>query len=92
MNYNFVDEKNTMVITTKNIVNKEKSILLVSHDEDDGMWEFLDGDDVKEEDAIIVSLFEIVQLDSTVNQIADLPLGWISYRDSIQNEWIKQKN
>ena len=92
MNYNFVDEKNTMVITTKNIVNKKKSILLVSHDEDDGMWEFLDGDDVKEEDAMIVSLFEIVQLDSTVNQIADLRLGWISYRDSIQNEWIKQKN
>ena len=56
MNYNFVDEKNTMVITTKNIVNKKKSILLVSHDEDDGMWEFLDGDDVKEEDAMIVSL------------------------------------
>ncbi len=32
---------------------------------------------------MIVSLFEIVQIDSTVNQIADLPLGWISYRDSI---------
>ena len=92
MNYNFIDEKNTMVITTKKIINKEKSILLVSHDEDDGMWEFLDGDDVKEEDAIVVSLFEMVHLDSTVNQIADLPLGWIAYRDNIHSKWLKQKN
>lgn len=92
MNYEFIDEKNTMVITTQKIVSKEKNILLVSHDKDDGMWEFLDGDDVKEEDAIIVSLLEIVHLDSTVNQIADLPLGWIAYRDNIQNEWIKHKN
>ncbi len=92
MNYNFIDEKNTMVITTKKIINQEANILLVSHDEDDGMWEFLDGDGIKEEDAMIVSLLEIVQIDATVNQIADLPLGWIAYRDNIQCKWLKQKN
>ena len=92
MNYKFTEEKNTMVISTKKIISKEVDILLVSHDEDDGMWEFLHGDDVKEEEAVIVSLLEIVHLDSTVNQIADLPLGWIAYRDNIQDVWIKQKN
>ena len=92
MKYEFIDEKNTMVITTKNIVNKEKSIMLVSHDEDDGMWEFLEGEEVKEEDAMIISLYEMVNIDPTVNQVADLPLGWIAYRDVEQDKWIKQKN
>lgn len=73
-------------------MNKESSILLVSHDEDDGMWEFLDGDDINEEEAMIVSLLEIAQIDITVNQIADLPLGWIAYRENVYSEWVKQKN
>ena len=92
MKYEFIDDKNTMVITTKNIVSKEKSIMLVSHDEDDGMWEFLEGEEVKEEDAMIISLYEMVNIDSTVNQVADLPLGWIAYRDIEQDKWIKRKN
>ncbi|RKM58589.1 hypothetical protein D6856_12610 [Butyrivibrio sp. XB500-5] len=82
----------TTVITTKNIVNGEKDILLVSHDEDDGMWEFLEGDVVKEEEAMIISLYEMVNIDPTVNQIADLPLGWIAYRDSKLDAWTKRKN
>ncbi|SFU30771.1 hypothetical protein [Butyrivibrio sp. INlla21] len=92
MKYEFIDDKNTMVITTKNIVSKEKSIVLVSHDEDDGMWEVLEGEEVKEEDAMIISLYEMVNIDPTVNQVADLPLGWIAYRDIEQDKWIKQKN
>lgn len=92
MNYDFLDEKNTTVISTKKIMNKESSIMLVSHDEEDGMWEFLDGDDVNEEDAMIVSLFEIVQIDETINQIADLPIGWIAYRENVFSKWVKQIN
>ena len=33
----FEDAPNTAIITTKDIINKQKSILLVSHDEEDGM-------------------------------------------------------
>ncbi|SFV00461.1 hypothetical protein [Butyrivibrio sp. INlla21] len=91
MKYEFIDDKNTMVITTKNIVSKEKSIMLVSHDEDDGMWEFLEGEEVKEEDAMIISLYEMVSIDPTVNQIADLPLGYIAYRNSGHEDWVKQE-
>lgn len=90
--YNFTDKKNTMVITTKRIMNNKSNILLVSHDDEDGMWQFLDGEDVDEEDATIVSLGEIVGIDNTINQIADLPLGWIAFRDSVYSQWNKQSN
>ncbi len=38
--YKFLDAKNTMAITTRRIVSGKSDILLVSHDEDDGMWDF----------------------------------------------------
>ena len=40
-------DKSTIVITTKEIINKTKKVALVFHDEEDGIWEFLDGEDVK---------------------------------------------
>ncbi len=87
MIYCFSEHKNTMVITTKDIVNGKKDILLVSHDEEDGIWEFLDGDTAVEEDATIISLFEIVQLDESVNVLYDLPLGWLAYRQNKNLCW-----
>lgn len=92
MEYKFRDDKNTIAITTKKIVSGQSDILLVSHDEDDGMWEFLDGEDVCEENALIVSMSEIVQIDESINELYDLPLGWIAYRESKTTEWIRSFN
>ena len=92
MEYKFLDDKNTMAITTKKILSGQSDILLVSHDEDDGMWEFLDGEDVCEENALVVSMFEMVQIDESINKLYDLPLGWIAYRESKTTEWIRNLN
>ena len=88
--YNFLEEKKTMVITTKNIINQIKDITFVSHDDEDGMWEFLDGDEVDETNAAIVSLFEIVQLDNSINELYELPLGGLAYRNNKNEKWIIQ--
>ncbi len=92
MEYKFLDDKNTMAITTKKIVSGQSDILLVSHDEDDGMWEFLDGEDVCEENALVVSMSEMVQIDESINKLYDLPLGWIAYRESKTTDWIRNLN
>lgn len=92
MEFKFSDDKNTMVITTKNIIQKKKDIKLVSHDEDDGMWEFLDGEEVDEKSAAIVSLFEMVLIDNSINELFDLPLGWIAYRENRNLEWTRSIN
>lgn len=91
MKYGFNEKTNTMVITTKGILEKRKNILFISHDEDDGIWEFLDGVDVKEEDAAIVSIFEIVEIDPSINFISDLPMGWVAYRNDIESDWVRCK-
>lgn len=89
MELKFLQDKNTMVITTKDIIQKKKDIKLVSHDEDDGMWEFLDGDEVDEKSAAVVSINEIVEIDNSINELFDLPLGWIAHRESKDSKWIR---
>lgn len=78
MRYLFKDAKNTIVITTKEILNGEHPVTSVFHDLDDGMWQFLDGEELSEERAAIISLKEMVEIDDSVNDIANLPLGGIA--------------
>jgi hypothetical protein len=54
---------------------------------EDGDWQFLDGDDVSEEDAKTVSLKRIVGLDPSVKSLADLPIGWAAERRSPDQPW-----
>jgi len=89
-NWMFKDKPNVMVLTTKNIVNNRKPILSVWHDADDGMWQFLDGTNVDEDDAMIVSLEYMVSIDNSVNEISDLPLGWVAWREQKGFPWKKQ--
>ena len=83
----FSDKPNVAVITTINIVKKKKPILAVWHDADDEMWQFLDGTSVRKKDARIIGLEEIITIDDTVNEISDLPLGWVAWRDKKGSSW-----
>ena len=67
------------MITLKRILQAERPIRYVSHDLDDGGWQFLDGGDLHEEDAMVVGLGEIVRFDPTVRELADLPLAWYAW-------------
>ncbi|CAH8713641.1 hypothetical protein M5W83_16390 [Paenibacillus thiaminolyticus] len=39
----------------------------------------------------IISLQEMMQLDSSIAELADLPLGWAAWRNSAADEWHRQK-
>lgn len=60
----------------------------MSHDEDDGAWQFhsIDGAPM-ESDARLVLLKNIVERDLTVAELADLPCGWIAWRDTEEAAW-----
>ncbi|WIV21132.1 hypothetical protein QPK24_10880 [Paenibacillus polygoni] len=83
----FDDPENVATITTKDIIERTKQIKYVSHDDEDGMWQFHSGELVKEEDGRIVSLQEIIIIDPTVMELVHLPLGWIAIRDNINDKW-----
>ena len=86
-NWPFEDSPNTAVITTCQVTEQNAPILLVSHDADDGGWQFLAGEPLREADARVVAMRRIWALDPSVGQLADLPLGWQAWRASPLDPW-----
>ncbi len=83
----FEDAPNTAVFTTKSVTSGDEPILHVSHDADDGAWQFLGLDVLTEESASIVGLKTILGMDKSIGDLADLPLGWHARRDSVSGAW-----
>lgn len=84
----FPDPPNVAVVTTRSIV-RGAWIAHVSHDADDGGWQFHDSEpgDPREEDAMVVSLQSMVTRDATLTQLAALPEGWRAWRDTPAAPW-----
>jgi hypothetical protein len=83
----FAEPRNVAIITTSGIIERKYPILYVSHDADDGSWQFHSGAEINIEEAKVISLSEIVSLDKSLLKLADLPLGWIAVRDREDSCW-----
>lgn len=64
-----------------------RAILYVSHDLEDEGWQFLDGEPASTHDAAVVGMGEMLALDPTLREIADLPPGWIATRERAGSAW-----
>jgi hypothetical protein len=85
--WHFRDPRNVAVFTQAHVIDKTRPVLFVSHDEDDGAWQFLSGDDVVEADGRLVALEEMVRLDPSLALVASLPLGWTAERAAVDEPW-----
>lgn len=91
MDWPFDDPPNVAVITTVQVLEKGFPILRVSHDEDDGAWQFSCGTTYNTKDGRIVALSTITGLDLSIGELADLPLGWTAWRSSTAADWQRAK-
>lgn len=66
-------------------------ILYVSHDEDDGMWQFLCGKAHETDEAKLVSLKSVFDLDNSVGILKDMPCGYYAERKAQDDEWSVRK-
>jgi len=85
----FQDPPNVAVIANKRIVYQGEWIAYVSHDADDGAWQFHTNvaTPPQQEEAAVVSLHSIVQLDQSIKDLANLPSGWHAWRESRDAPW-----
>jgi hypothetical protein len=88
----FQDPPNTAVLTTVDILDGRQPILLVTHDADDGGWQFLPGSGVPLADARVVALKNICHRDPSVREVADLPEGWRAWRDKPAARWYRGRS
>ena len=88
----FDQPPNCAVITLRQIVREGAPILLVTHDEDDHGWQFLDGSEQPDPaDAMMVCFSHVVDKDPTLREVADLPPGWRAWRQSVGDEWVREE-
>lgn len=87
----FMSPENEAVFTIGKIVNREKPILLVQHGDEDGGWQFLTGEPIDMSDAKIVGLGEIAEIDPSVLELANLPVGWNASRQALKDSWKREK-
>lgn len=87
MNNIFPDSLSTAVFTTKYVLMNHSPILHVYHYEDDGAWQFSGEEDSEEEDYRIVSLKEMIEMDSSILKLANMPLGYYAKRIDVNSEW-----
>lgn len=82
----------TAVLTCCHITEQNSDILYVSHDGEDGMWQFLCGKSHTPDQGRIVSLSEIITLDKSVKKILFMPCGYFAERSNKKAKWsIKKK-
>ena len=86
----FEDAPNTATITTVRVLDGSTPVCLVTHDADDGGWQFLCGTTDDPDDARIVALRSVVGLDPSLSQLADLPLGWRAWRRGANDPWHRE--
>jgi hypothetical protein len=89
----FDEAYNTAVFTTKFIISDKKDITLVKHEKEDGAWQFFSNDhfDNFEEVVKVVGLGEILELDSTLLDLADMPKGFSAHRKFKGDKWDVQE-
>jgi len=84
----FVDDPpNVAVITTRGVVDGTDWIALASLDQDDGDWQFIGSEGPREDQAMVVSLRSVFERDSSIGELADLPLGWRAWRMAPDQPW-----
>lgn len=86
-NFPFNDTPNTACFTCCHVLEEHKPILYVSHDED-GYWQFLCGCNDNEDDARIVSLADILEIDESMADLAELDYGEYAVAEDETSDWV----
>jgi len=83
----FTIASDTEVLTSKYVVKDMQPVLHVRHSMC-GEWQFHCGNgDFSAKNIMVVSLSNILECDSTLNSISDLPLNRSATRQFIGDEW-----
>jgi hypothetical protein len=87
MDFPFDESPNVAVMTTRPVMSGASWIANVFHHEDDGGWQFHGVEDPDMDAAMIVALKSVLDLDPSIAEVADLPLGWQAWRRGPNEPW-----
>ncbi|MEK6512466.1 hypothetical protein [Myroides odoratimimus] len=82
------EKLNKAVITSKDIVSGKSFISHVYYDED-GDWQFFDGITIKEDDALVISVKQILEIDSSLKNLPEMNIKDNMFRINKGDIWQK---
>ncbi|HEX3569309.1 MAG TPA: DUF4262 domain-containing protein [Acidobacteriaceae bacterium] len=89
--WKFSDDPHTQAFLSETVHKKEEPVTYVSHDAEDGTWQFL-GDKMSDGGGPVVScLHHPIDNDPSLEELADLPRGWYATRESPAAPWQRSK-
>lgn len=89
----FHDAPDTACIATTDVLENGVLITEVYHDYDGG-WQFLNTRDkpFSEDEARVVSLSSMVEMDSSIKLLHAMDYGWRAFRHTAETAWVTEKN
>ena len=79
--------KKQYVFTTRFVIYDNSEIIRIIHEEN-GDWQFLGyEEDLKESDAVIISLGEMLNFDNSLSIVESLPMGKQALRKDKESPW-----
>lgn len=85
--YPFSERPDMLVFTCAHFLDGKADITKVCHHWNDNMWEFVCDGEHTDEDAVVMSVGELCELDSTLGLLCDLPVGACAVRKSKAFAW-----
>jgi len=91
-NWKFPDDPHTTAFLSETVQKGTEPVTYVSRDADDGAWRFLGARTSDGGGAVISCLHHPIDRDSSLAELADLPLGWYAIRARVEEPWIRRKH
>lgn len=90
--WKFADPPHAKAFLSETVNNGSEVVTYVSHDSEDGAWQFL-GKSMSDGGGPVLScLHHPIDRDPTLAELADLPLGWYAERNGVGEPWLRKKH
>jgi hypothetical protein len=89
-NWKFPDPPHAGVYLSNAVHDGTEPVMFVSHDAEDGAWQFL-GDSMADGGGVLSCFHHPIDRDPGLAELADLPLGWYAERGKVGEPWIRRK-
>jgi Domain of unknown function (DUF4262) len=91
-NWKFPDPPHTRVFLSETVNKGTEPVTYVSHDAEDGAWQFL-GDSMSDGSGPVISCFHHpIDRDPSLAELSDLPSGWYAERGKVGEPWSRRKH
>ncbi len=91
-NWKFPDSPHTSAFLSEAVHSGLEPVTYVSHDLDDGAWQFLGDTMAGGEKPVISCLHHPIDKDPSLNELADLRLGWYAERATPKDPWTRHQH